>query len=1328
MERKARLFLISFFFLVCLSAGIVSAGGNIISAFWSEEQANTGDVVSLNVQTEGFSDGEMVVFEIIEDDFFGCSGNSIESVNTTLSNNSASVDWTVQNGIDGIGGAGGNLEYCFKAIIDEKIKSSENLNTLFGYEGWDCVESLQCVEGLICDSDGTGIGDVIEGCCYSDENWNGEELFCNEAVYGIVYKVYQERGEFVDSPYSNLQLRVFIEDEDLIEDDILWYFDVETNSNGEFSFNPERYIPNWNWDTLFVDYKINSIFAVDDSEIIGSWSNHFSNKPKFRGARERINQLVKVHADKTSWEKHYFPEVINGEVESLLTSEAKSLSTSEKQAEDQIFLKWSGKLKIDNPGVYKFKFNVSGDVSFYLNNKLLIDTNNKIGEDKEANVYLENATNQVYFEFYEKASSNPELFWAYKNGNLEKLSEEYLTKEDTEIAFSSSMESSLSAFSVISGEILNEEDDYMISFLESPQIIRNKNPLILVHGKHGTSGYWEESSIQSHLNNESNGGYDVWEFYYPGNDYINVSGALFGETLGYLKKNYYDANQKFNVISHSMGGLVVRSYVQGISPYDYKGDVNHLVMIGSPNYGNGAATGIAEDWNVIVPSLGLNTSFHYSEVEEWRAPGSIGSPIYMQMSLGSMLIQDLSKKEISPKSLVIIGNKDTLDLSSIESFFCSILDNIGHTEADPHKHDCLVAIASSSLVGNNIALAIIEDKNHATERDKIVEYLNLIHDFFEDSSDEVLIEDSFSYFNPQTGSNNNFFEQYNEGAASIEFLDKKIKNITRVSIKNDTDEYSFTMNSKSENYYHFNRGEFDFISCIEKRVEGIEVNLSNPLCIPSIVLSVTIGEPTGLSSCFEELPLRDYLDLCLSNRPLDYALTIPQGTYDLYVNGKYSFNDIEIKPAQTIWYELYSCKANWTIQKNWTECTTQDLQFKDWTDLHSCELNITKPERLNQTCDFCLPNWTQQTTLCLEDDYIVDWFKDVNNCYAQTNLTSDIDNKPENITHHFACDYDGDGFIGDISDVNTTLVNLSLDIVNGLIEIKEGNETIIEFDFNLTKGTINLGDLLIEKQSNVTNFAYLLLRGLDLTSQNKTKTIYLDRIANGTGLCIKDEETFSMNEISADCSGANETWIACPGESGVHSCNLTSNNTRYIVKGLKHSGVKEQETFCGDNTCNGAESCSSCSLDCGSCPAPQDTGGGGDGGGGSSKKTTSANETNITIIPPNQKIEIPNPTNETGVNASLNETLGGTSPVTGATIGTLIKRSIVPIIIALVLIVTVWFGVHQHRKRLPSHTVVQKKTTSKNEVFIIAQKTCPACDKSNSSWRRFCSNCGSSLR
>jgi hypothetical protein len=58
------------------------------------------------------------------------------------------------------------------------------------------------------------------------------------------------------------------------------------------------------------------------------------------------------------------------------------------------------------------------------------------------------------------------------------------------------------------------------------------------------------------------------------------------------------------------------------------------------------------------------------------------------------------------------------------------------------------------------------------------------------------------------------------------------------------------------------------------------------------------------------------------------------------------------------------------------------------------------------------------------------------------------------------------------------------------------------------------------------------------------------------------------------------------------------NETKYKVSGLSHSGIKEQTTKCGDGSCNGGESCSSCSSDCGACPAAPSGGSSGGGGGG----------------------------------------------------------------------------------------------------------------------------------
>jgi len=293
------------------------------------------------------------------------------------------------------------------------------------------------------------------------------------------------------------------------------------------------------------------------------------------------------------------------------------------------------------------------------------------------------------------------------------------------------------------------------------------------------------------------------------------------------------------------------------------------------------------------------------------------------------------------------------------------------------------------------------------------------------------------------------------------------------------------------------------------------------------------------------------------------------------------------------------------------------------------------------TVDLCLPNWVS-TGECQEDDSLLANYTDENGCYILTNLTSDIENKPEDTIDEFSCDYNEDGFIGEIDNINTTLENITKEINETSIKLNENNNPLIEFEFNLTEEQINLANLFIEKQNNESNYSYMIIRGLDLISQNQTKIIYLDKILGGTGLCIKDEELLSISEISDNCAEENETWIACPNVNGDYSCELINNETQYKISGLRHSGIKEQETYCGDGNINGNEECesgnipkscgdyefnagslsctASCTIDSSAC-FTQDTGGGGGsggggggggsggGGGGSSSSTTNTQTT-----------------------------------------------------------------------------------------------------------------------
>ena len=304
----------------------------------------------------------------------------------------------------------------------------------------------------------------------------------------------------------------------------------------------------------------------------------------------------------------------------------------------------------------------------------------------------------------------------------------------------------------------------------------------------------------------------------------------------------------------------------------------------------------------------------------------------------------------------------------------------------------------------------------------------------------------------------------------------------------------------------------------------------------------------------------------------------------------------------------------------------------------------------------CVNNWTEIVNgICNDGDYTIGWFNDTSGCYIETN-------KPENVTYNNSCDFDDNGVISNIDLVNdSSISNLSLTInqssnlsqvFNGTqsVEFKDGGEIILEFDYNFSFEDLNLSALTMQKQSN-ESYGFVVVNGLDLSSQNQTKTVYVDRVLNGTGICIKDAKISLVSEVSETCEGANEFWLSCPGINGDYNCSLINNS--YKITGLSHSGIKEQETYCGDGVVNGGETCSSCSADVGACAVEESSSSGGGGGGGGSSSSSSSSSTNTPVSEDNPIINLSSGTEGGDENLEpLNEIQTPiSSGITGAVVG-----------------------------------------------------------------------------
>ena len=190
-----------------------------------------------------------------------------------------------------------------------------------------------------------------------------------------------------------------------------------------------------------------------------------------------------------------------------------------------------------------------------------------------------------------------------------------------------------------------------------------------------------------------------------------------------------------------------------------------------------------------------------------------------------------------------------------------------------------------------------------------------------------------------------------------------------------------------------------------------------------------------------------------------------------------------------------------------------------------------------------------------------------------------------------------DTIIGNLSDIATNVPNLNLIISNvtfnsslnftgtNKINFTENNNTIIEFDYDFSN-TSKFNFVGVRINSTLQNGSQsIIISGIDLTSQGKTKTIYMNR-TNETynSVCIKDAEISSIDQMTVDCSASGETKLSCDGSStGGFTCTLQ--DTVYKITGLSHSGIRQITYTPSGGGNNGGSSSSS-------------SGGGGGGGGG----------------------------------------------------------------------------------------------------------------------------------
>jgi len=248
--------------------------------------------------------------------------------------------------------------------------------------------------------------------------------------------------------------------------------------------------------------------------------------------------------------------------------------------------------------------------------------------------------------------------------------------------------------------------------------VDQQDPVVLVHGVSGRYPSWggvqEARELAEHFSeanesSDSGNGYDAWQFFYPENQDITKSGPLLAKALFRLRNNLeYATSQSFDLVAHSMGGLVSRHYIQegkiGDDRKSYTAVLNSFpdpeaaidkfLILGTPNHGS---------YGSYRCSSGPENIVGFSKCDifgaEFFADKDDGAPAFRQMTPGSKFLEDLNLSSTASDSyspsntLVLAGTRNPNEL-------------LVTVKEIPNQGDGAVAVSSASLLDIGVPLAV----------------------------------------------------------------------------------------------------------------------------------------------------------------------------------------------------------------------------------------------------------------------------------------------------------------------------------------------------------------------------------------------------------------------------------------------------------------------------------------------------------------------------------------------------------------------------------------------------------------------------------------------
>lgn len=234
----------------------------------------------------------------------------------------------------------------------------------------------------------------------------------------------------------------------------------------------------------------------------------------------------------------------------------------------------------------------------------------------------------------------------------------------------------------------------------------NKDPVLFIHGLHGsdnfdesdlnTFNYWYDEKIPLELKEE---GFESYELIWiPANLSSRIYSFALQSTLQDLQQEH--SVNKIDIVAHSMGGLLVRAYMEDLgvfpvtgNPLLYENEIGKVAFLGTPNHGSYLANRVIRNER---PSC---ISFARLLPEDETAEA------YQELSVGSLFLWELNNIQIdNPGNFIsIVGVND----------IACFPDDISESADINHAFDGFVSVSSASLLEQQVPLVTLK-LNHAS--------------------------------------------------------------------------------------------------------------------------------------------------------------------------------------------------------------------------------------------------------------------------------------------------------------------------------------------------------------------------------------------------------------------------------------------------------------------------------------------------------------------------------------------------------------------------------------------------------------------------------------